>query len=88
MWDPQSAIKPSLPALEGEVLATGQPGKSRMCMSIPREVDESPGLAQVRGRKGGRMWFPPLLGASEGFPVLDPESRKTPGAAVSGGDSG
>ena len=37
------------------------------------------------GRVGG-IWFPPLLGASEGFPVLDPESRQTPRAAVSLGE--
>ena len=85
MWDPQSAIKPSLPALEGEVLATGQPGKSPMCMSIPREIDESPGLAQVRGREGGRNMVPSPSGSQWGLSCPRPrEQTDSPGSCEPG----
>ena len=35
-------------------------------------------LPRVGARRAGEMWVPPLLGASEGFSVLDPESSQTP----------
>lgn len=34
MWDPQPEIKPTLPALEGEVSTAGQPGKAPEALKL------------------------------------------------------